>query len=133
MNELIKITFPDGNIKEFPSGINGIDIAKSISSRLAKEVIAVSVNAEIWDAMRPINFDTTIKLHTWNDDEGKHAFWHSSAHLMAEVLEHFEINSCFISWRRFGPRPNIAYESNLNRYLLTEYYLSQVVQRTIKK
>ncbi|MBT3209350.1 MAG: threonine--tRNA ligase [Bacteroidetes bacterium] len=89
MNELIKITFPDGNIKEFPSGINGIDIAKSISSRLAKEVIAVSVNAEIWDAMRPINFDTTIKLHTWNDDEGKHAFWHSSAHLMAEVLEHY--------------------------------------------
>ena len=84
---MIKVKFPDGAIKEFESGVSGIDIANSISPRLAKEVVAVSVNDEIWDANRPINTDCNIKLHKWEDDEGKHAFWHSSAHIMAEAIE----------------------------------------------
>ena len=86
---MIKVKFPDGAVKEFENGVNGIDIANSISSRLAKEVIAVSVNNEVWDATRPINTDCSIKLHKWENDEGKDAFWHSSAHLMAEALEYF--------------------------------------------
>lgn len=84
---MVKIKFPDGNVKEFESGITGLDIAKSISPKLAKEVLAVSVNGETWDLTRPIAHDADIKLFTWDDDEGKHAFWHSSAHLMAEALQ----------------------------------------------
>jgi len=84
---MIKITFPDGTIKEFEAGVSGIEIAKSISSRLAKEVLSISVNEQLYDLTRPITEDASIKLHTWNDEEGKHAFWHSSAHLMAEALE----------------------------------------------
>ena len=84
---MVKIKFPDGNVKEFESGITGLDIAKSISPKLAKEVLAVSVNGETWDLTRPITHDANIKLFTWDDEEGKHAFWHSSAHLMAEALQ----------------------------------------------
>ncbi len=84
---MIKITFPDGSVREFESGITGYEIAKGISPRLAKEVLAVTVNGELWDIARPINIDATINLHKWADEEGKHAFWHSSAHLMAEALE----------------------------------------------
>tara|TARA_R110001583_G_scaffold81996_2_gene218082 strand:+ start:1125 stop:3077 length:1953 start_codon:yes stop_codon:yes gene_type:complete len=84
---MIKITFPDGTVKEFEAGISGIEIAKNISSRLAKEVLSITVNEQLYDLTRAINEDASIKLHTWNDDEGKHAFWHSSAHLMAEALE----------------------------------------------
>lgn len=84
---MVKIKFPDGNVKEFESGITGLDIAKSISPKLAKEVLAVSVNGETWDLTRPIAHDADIKLFTWDDEEGKHAFWHSSAHLMAEALQ----------------------------------------------
>ncbi len=84
---MIKITFPDNNVREYESGITGYEIAKSISHNLAKEVLSISVNGELWDITRPINNDATIKLYTWDDDNGKHAFWHSSAHLMAEALE----------------------------------------------
>lgn len=85
---MIKITFPDNSVREFSEGVTGLDIAKSLSNSLAKEVVAVSINNEIWDATRPINTDATIKLHKFTDDEGKHAFWHSSAHLMAQAIEH---------------------------------------------
>ena len=84
---MIKITFPDGSVREFESGVTGYEVAKSISPRLAKEVLSVTVNGELWDIMRPINEDASIKLHKWDDEEGKHAFWHSSAHLMAEALQ----------------------------------------------
>ncbi len=84
---MIKITFPDDSVREYHEGVTGLEIAKSISNSLAKEVVAVSVDGEIWDATRPINSDASIKLHKFDDAEGKHAFWHSSAHLMAEALE----------------------------------------------
>ncbi len=84
---MVKITFPDGSIREYESGVTGLDIAKSISHKLAKEVLAVSVNGETWDLTRGIATDATVKLYTWDDEEGKHAFWHSSAHLMAEALQ----------------------------------------------
>lgn len=84
---MIKITFPDGSVKEYNSGISSMEIAEQISPRLAKEVFASTVNGEVIDLTRPINSDATLKLHKWEDEAARHAFWHSSAHLMAEALE----------------------------------------------
>ncbi len=84
---MITITFPDNNTKEFSKGITGYEIAESISHGLAKDVLSVGVNGETFDLTRPINEDAKIVFYKWNDDEGKHAFWHSSAHLMAEAIE----------------------------------------------
>ncbi len=84
---MIKITFPDGNSCEFDQGVTGLDIAKNISDRLAKEVLSITVNGELWDLTRPINTDSAVKLHKWDEEEAKHAYWHSSAHLMAEAVE----------------------------------------------
>jgi len=84
---MIKITLPDNSIREFESEISGLDIAESISSRLAKEVLSISVDGEVWDLSRKINKDANIKLFMWDDREGKETFWHSSAHLMAEAIE----------------------------------------------
>ncbi|KGN73585.1 threonyl-tRNA synthetase [Porphyromonas gulae] len=84
---MIKITFPDGNSREYEAGITGWDIAGSISPRLQQDVLAAGVNGQTWDLHRPINEDAEVKLFKWDDAEGKHAFWHSSAHLMAEALE----------------------------------------------
>jgi threonyl-tRNA synthetase len=84
---MIKITFPDGSAREYDKGISSLEVAEQISPRLAKEVYAATVNGEIWDLTRPINSDSKLKLHKWEDAEAKHAFWHSSAHLMAEALE----------------------------------------------
>ena len=84
---MIKVTFPDGSVREFAKGITGLQLAESISSRLAQEVLAITVNEQIWDLSRPIETDAAIKLHKWDDEEAKHAYWHSSAHLMAEALQ----------------------------------------------
>ncbi|KGL49168.1 threonyl-tRNA synthetase [Porphyromonas gulae] len=84
---MIKITFPDGNFREYEAGVTGWDIAGSISPRLQQDVLAAGVNGQTWDLHRPINEDAEVKLFKWDDAEGKHAFWHSSAHLMAEALE----------------------------------------------
>ena len=84
---MINITFPDGSVRAYENGVTAYEIAQSISPRLAAEVLAASVNGEIYDLTRPINADAQIKLHKWEDDEAKHVFWHSSSHLMAEALE----------------------------------------------
>ncbi|NHB69138.1 threonine--tRNA ligase [Perlabentimonas gracilis] len=84
---MIKITFPDGNVREFAKGVTGLEIAKNISDRLAKEVLSITVNGEVWDLTRSINTNASIKLHKWDEEEAKHAYWHSSAHLMAEAVE----------------------------------------------
>ena len=84
---MINITFPDQGVRQFESGVTGLEIAKSISNSLARDVTAITVNGELWDLKRPISGDATIKLHKFNEPEGKHAFWHSSAHLMAEAIE----------------------------------------------
>ena len=84
---MIKITFPDGTTREYKEGISSLEIAEQISPRLAKEVYSATVNGEIWDLTRPVMTDASIRLHKWDEEAGKHAFWHSSAHLMAEALE----------------------------------------------
>jgi threonyl-tRNA synthetase len=86
-NQQIKITLPDGSVREYEKGVSGLQIALSISEGLARNVLAAKVNGEVWDADRPIQQDAKVQLLTWNDTEGKNTFWHSSAHLMAEALE----------------------------------------------
>ena len=84
---MIKITFPDGSVREYEAGVTGLQIAESISSRLAQDVLACGVNGETVELNRPIMEDASVKLYKWDDAEGKHAFWHTSAHLMAEALQ----------------------------------------------
>ena len=84
---MINITFPDGSVRQYEKGVTAFDIAGSISSRLQQDVVAAGVNDQIWDLTRPIEEDASLKLFKWDDAEGKYAFWHSSAHLMAEALE----------------------------------------------
>ena len=84
---MINITFPDGSVKQFEAGVTPYDIAGSISARFASDVLAAKINGEEWDISRPVNEDATIELFKWDDPEGKHAFWHSSAHLLAEALQ----------------------------------------------
>ena len=83
---MIKITFPEGSVREYESGVTGLQIAESISSRLAQDVLACGVNGETVELNRPILEDATINLYKWEDAEAKHAFWHTSAHLMAEAI-----------------------------------------------
>ncbi len=84
---MINITFPDGSKKEFEAGVTPFQIAESISPRFAADVLASKINGQDWDISRPVNEDATIELFKWEDPEGKHAFWHSSAHLLAEALQ----------------------------------------------
>lgn len=84
---MVKITFPDGSVREYESGVTGLQIAESISSRLAQDVLACGVNGEIVELNRPIHEDAAIQLYKWEDAEAKHAFWHTSAHLMAEAMQ----------------------------------------------
>ena len=84
---MINITFPDGVIRQYENGVTALEIAKSISEGLARKVLAAKVNEQVWDAARPITEDASLKLLTWDDNDGKSTFWHSSAHLMAEAVE----------------------------------------------
>ena len=84
---MIKITFPDQSVRQYEAGVTPLDIAKSLSEGLARNVLAANVNGMKWDATRPIHEDATVQLYTWNDPEGKAAMWHSSAHLMAAAIE----------------------------------------------
>ncbi|MCG8318842.1 MAG: threonine--tRNA ligase [Cytophagales bacterium] len=86
--EKVKITLPDGSVREYPKGITAMDIALGISEGLARNVLSAKINGEVWDLSREIPADATVQLLTWNDKEGKATFWHSSAHLMAEALEY---------------------------------------------
>ncbi|RYZ51813.1 MAG: threonine--tRNA ligase [Sphingobacteriales bacterium] len=98
---MIHITFPDGAVRDYNEGSSALDIARSISEGLARKVLAAEVNGDVWDATRPINHDSTLKLLTWDDRGAKSTFWHSSAHLMAEALESLYPGT------RFGIGPSI--------------------------
>ncbi|MCK9423165.1 MAG: threonine--tRNA ligase [Bacteroidales bacterium] len=98
---MINITLPDNSVRQYPVGITGLEIAKSISDGLARNVLSIAVNNEVWDATRPLTQDAKVKLLTWNDTEGKATMWHSSAHLMAEAIEFLYPGT------KFGIGPNI--------------------------
>ncbi len=84
---MISITFPDGAVRQYEQGVTSMDVAKSISEGLARKILAAEVNGEVWDLLRPIKENASVKFLTWNDEKGKSTFWHSSAHLMAEAVE----------------------------------------------
>jgi len=84
---MIKITLPDGSIREYESGVTPFDVANDISSGLARNVLSASVNGKTVESVTPILEDADIVLYTWESDEGKTAFWHSSAHILAQTLE----------------------------------------------
>ncbi len=128
---MINITLPDNSIREVPSGITGAEIAESISSRLAKDVLAISVDGEVWDLSRPLTKDARIRLLTWDDREGKETFWHSSAHLMAEAIEEL------FPGTRFGIGPTVEtgfyYDIDLpNGQQLTEKELEKLEKRMLE-
>lgn len=116
---MINITFPDGNVRQYEAGVSAMDVAKSISHGLAKNVLSARVNGEVWDSTRPIESDAKLELLTWKDEDGKATFWHSSAHLMAEALE------ALYPGTKFGIGPSIEngfyYDIDLgDRVLSTE-------------
>ncbi len=124
---MIKIILPDQSVKEFPQGINGLDIAKSISEGLARNVLSISVNGEVWDLNRPIDKDSKIKLHTWDNKEGKATMWHSSAHLMAAAIEEL------FPGTKFGIGPDIEngfyYDIDPGDYTITNSDLEKIEKK----
>ena len=123
----IKITFPDGSSKDFEKGVTGREIAKSISNGLAREALAIEVNGEVWDLGRPIAHDATVKILKWQDDGGKHAYWHSSAHLMAEAVE------ALYPGTKFGIGPPIEtgfyYDIDVGDHALTAEDLGKIEEK----
>lgn len=115
---MINITLPDNSVKQFEEGVSALDVAKSISEGLARNVVAAKINDEVWDATRPITEDCDIKLLTWNDPEGKATVWHSSAHLMAEAIE------ALYPGAKFGIGPDIEngfyYDVDLGDRVISE-------------
>ncbi len=127
---MINVTFPDGSVRQYNKGVTGLEIAQGISSRLAQEVLAVSVNDKVFDLLRPINEDCTIKLHKWEDQEAKQTFWHSSSHLMAEALQ------SLFPGVKFGIGPAIEtgfyYDVDLGEKTITEADLKKIEDKMIE-
>ncbi len=128
--EKITIQFPDGRTQQFPAGVTALEIAESISPALAKKVLAAEVNGQIIDATRPIQEDARIKLLTWEDSGGKYAFWHSSAHLLAEALE------ALYPGVKFGIGPPIEegfyYDVDLGDRTLSAHDLEKIEQKMLE-
>ena len=127
---MINITFPDNTVRQYEDNVTSLDIAKSISEGLARNVVAAKVNGEIWDATRPISSDATLQLFTWNDAEGKAAVWHSSAHIMAEAIEQLYPGV------KFGIGPSIEngfyYDIDTGNKILTEADLVKIENRMLE-
>ena len=124
---MINITLPDGSVREVAQGTSAMDIAKSISEGLARNVLAAKVNGEVRDAQRPIQEDATLQLLTWNDTEGKSTMWHSSAHLMAEAIE-FHYPGVKLA---IGPpiKNGFYYDVDFMDYSITEADLEKIEQK----
>lgn len=124
---MIKITFPDGAVREYENGVTALDVAKSISEGLARKIIAAEVGGQVWDATRPINKDEVLKLLTWDDAAGKSTFWHSSAHLMAEAIEALFPGVKF--WVGPPVENGFYYDVDLGGYTITEDDLRRLEQK----
>ncbi len=127
---MINITFPDGNMRQFPKGVTPYEIANSISPRLAADILAATVNDKIYETNRPINEDAAIKLHKWEDPQAKSTFWHSSSHLMAEALEQL------FPGIKFGIGPSIEvgfyYDVDTGERQITESDLKNIEERMLE-
>ncbi|MBX2922071.1 MAG: threonine--tRNA ligase [Chitinophagaceae bacterium] len=129
---MVKITFPDGAVREYQPGVSALEIAKSISEGLAKKVLAASVNDQVWDAARPIYNDSTLKLLTWNEAEGKSTFWHSSAHLMAEAVESIFPGVKFWVGPPTQNPPGFYYDMDLGDRKITEEELQAIEKKMVE-
>src|SRR3954470_22787675 len=127
---MIKITLPDGSIREYEKGTTSLQVAQSISEGLARNVLAAKVNDQVWDATRPITEDARLQLLTWNDAQGKETMWHSSAHLMAEALESLYPGVKF--W--VGPplENGFYYDVDLNSQTLTPADFEKIEQKMLE-
>jgi threonyl-tRNA synthetase len=125
--DTINITLPDGSKREFPPGVTGKEIAAAIGRGLARDALAISVDGEVWDLFRPIPGDASIRIHTWKDDEAKRAYWHSSAHLMAEAVE------SLFPGTKFGIGPAIEtgfyYDVDMGDHSLTADDLARIEKK----
>ncbi|MFZ9504441.1 MAG: threonine--tRNA ligase [Cyclobacteriaceae bacterium] len=123
----IKISLPDGSVREFPEGVTGFEIAKSISEGLARNALSIEINGEIRDLSRPVRESASVKILTWNDAGGKYTFWHSSAHLFAEALE------ALYPGVKFGIGPPIEngfyYDVDLGDHILGEEGLAAIEKK----
>jgi threonyl-tRNA synthetase len=123
----INITLPDGSKREFPRGVTGKEIAAAIGRGLARDALAISVDGEVRDLSRPISGDASIRIHTWKDDEAKRAYWHSSAHLMAEAVE------SLFPGTKFGIGPAIEngfyYDLDMGEHSLTTDDLARIEKK----
>jgi len=126
---MINITLPDNSVRQYPEGVTGVDIAKSISEGLARNVLSIQVNDEIWDATRSITADAKIKLYTWSDLEGKATMWHSSAHLMAEAIE------LLYPGAKFGIGPDIEngfyYDIDFGNYTISSDDFAKIEKKIL--
>jgi threonyl-tRNA synthetase len=127
---MIRVTLPDGSVREYPLGTTALQIAQSISEGLARNVLAAEVNGEVMDATRPINQDIALKLLTWSNTEGKSVMWHSSAHLMAEALEHFYPEAKFA----IGPpiENGFYYDVDFGDQVLSEKDFEKIEQKMLE-
>ena len=127
---MITITFPDGSRKEYEKGVTPLEIAQSLSAQLAREILVATVNGSAWDLTRQIEEDATIELHKFESEEGKHAFWHSSAHLLAEALQ------ALYPGVKFGIGPAIEngfyYDVDLGDTILTEKDLTAIENKMLE-
>ncbi len=127
---MIKITLPDKSVKEFPKGVTGLEIARSMSEGLARNVLSIEVNGETWDLDRPIHHDARVKLNTWDDSEGKATMWHSSAHLMAAAIEELYPGT------KFGIGPDIEngfyYDIDLGEKTISSKDFEQIEQKMLE-
>jgi threonyl-tRNA synthetase len=124
---MIKITLPDGSIREYEKGASAMDVAKSISEGLARKILAASINGEVWDATRAINDDASLKLLTWDDAEAKSTFRHSTAHLMAEAVQSMYPEVKF--WVGPAVEAGFYYDMDLGNNVLTEEGLLAVEKK----
>jgi len=127
---MVNITLPDNTSRQYAEGVTGLEIAKSISEGLARNVLSISVNGEVWDLNRPINQDSRIKLNTWNDKEGKATMWHSSAHLMAEAIENLYPGT------KFGIGPDVEngfyYDIDLGEKTISSNDFEKIEQKMLE-
>ncbi|MDR2425162.1 MAG: threonine--tRNA ligase [Prevotellaceae bacterium] len=127
---MVRIKFPDGTVKEFDRGITGLEIARTISQRLADEALAAGINGKVCDLLQPINEDAEFKLFKWDDEEGKRTFWHSSSHLMAEALE------ALFPGIKFGIGPSIEsgfyYDVDAGDRIITDADLKKIEDKMLE-
>ena len=127
---MVKITLPDGRVREYPSAVTGMQLAEDISGRLGKEALSVTVDGVVWDLTRPIDHDAQVRVNTWNDEAGRRTYWHSSAHLLAEALEELYPGI------RLGIGPSIEngfyYDIDFGDYKVTEEDLPKIEAKMLE-